>query len=1083
MADGYLNFDTRINTSGFANGLKNITAGLGNLKSGLLKIAAVAGTAFSAVKIMAFAKSAVESAAEINAANSQLTQTFGEMQGIAKKAIEDVAESSGIIKTRLNGVATSIYAFAKTSGMDSATALNMMSEALTIAADSAAYYDRSLEETSETLKSFLKGNFENDAALGLSCTETTRNTAANKLYSKSYIELSESQKQLVLLQMVKDANELSGAMGQAARESEGWENVLGNLKEQFRQFLAVIGQPVLNIAVSVVQKMTSALEILTEKARAAVDTMAELFGIESEKSAEISGNIAESTVNQNELTEAVKETEKAQEGSLAGFDKINIINSGKQDENSDISADSPHTPPIIPTVDETPVDNAIDELAEKFRRLLLPIKVAWEDNSPEFTANAEHAVNAVKSLISSIGESIAEVWENGSGEEFVSHIIGIFSNIFSTVGNLSDAMKNAWKENEVGQRIIQDIFNIFNDILQTVEDIAFSTSEWAKNVDFTPLLEAVDSLLKSLEPLTENIGEGLENFYNNVLLPLASWTIEDLIPTFLESLSKAIDGVNSAWKTAEPVVKEKLWNKFLKPIAKFTADTATKAIELLGDAIKKIGESITTEQVEALIDLAGGISALILAAKGYTFLQSLSTALAGLAPAVTGAIEALGASASLSLSTVFAGISAFIAGYSLTTALLDAFGLTEVLEKVGENIYDFFNETLPPIFSDLGSWLGGFFSDIFSADWNGIAEFFADIPEKVNNFFSEIWDGIKEIYEPVKEWFEEHFGDAWISVAGVFGGAVEYFDDIWNSIKNIFSIVGKWFKERFQNAWNNIQSVFDGLGTVFFKNRWNDIKSALSEVGDWFKEKFQAAFDNITWIFSDFSGFFSDKWDKIKSVYSETRDFFKEKFQSAWDSITEIFTNPAEFFNKVWDGIKGCFSHVSGWFRDTFSEAWEKVKNVFSSGGEIFNGITDGIFETFKSVVNSLIDGINWVISEPFNAINWALDGIRYIEIMDWYPFEWLPNISIPKIPKLAQGTVVPANYGEFMAILGDNKHETEVVSPISTIEKAVLNTMQKSGGNFPKEIVINTYLYPNSTYFHREVVKIVDDDKRRRGG
>ena len=67
-----------------------------------------------------------------------------------------------------------------------------MSEALTVAADSAAYYDRSLEETSETLKSFLKGNFENDAALGLSCTKTTRNTAANKLYGKSFTELSEA---------------------------------------------------------------------------------------------------------------------------------------------------------------------------------------------------------------------------------------------------------------------------------------------------------------------------------------------------------------------------------------------------------------------------------------------------------------------------------------------------------------------------------------------------------------------------------------------------------------------------------------------------------------------------------------------------------------------------------------------------------------------------------------------------------------------------------------------------------------------------------------------------------------------------
>ncbi|MCM1220526.1 MAG: hypothetical protein NC548_39170, partial [Lachnospiraceae bacterium] len=113
-ADGYLNFDTKINTSGFELGLKSITGGLDKLMSGLLKITAAVGAAFSVAKISEFVQSAIESSAEINAANSQLEQTFGEMQGAAEAAIESVAESSGIIKTRLNGVATSIYAFAKT---------------------------------------------------------------------------------------------------------------------------------------------------------------------------------------------------------------------------------------------------------------------------------------------------------------------------------------------------------------------------------------------------------------------------------------------------------------------------------------------------------------------------------------------------------------------------------------------------------------------------------------------------------------------------------------------------------------------------------------------------------------------------------------------------------------------------------------------------------------------------------------------------------------------------------------------------------------------------------------------------------
>lgn len=342
-----------------------------------------------------------------------------------------------------------------------------MSEALTVAADSAAYYDRSLEETSETLKSFLKGNFENDAALGLSCTETARNTAANKLYGKSFTELSEVQKQLVLLQMVKDANKLSGAIGQAARESEGWENVLGNLKEQWKQLLAVIGQPILSGAVSVVKKMTSAIEILTEKVHSAVGAITELFGIESTETSEIAGNISESTINQNELTEVVKETEKAQEGSLAAFDKINTISSGEQNENDDISGNSPN----MPVIDETKVESAIDELTEKLRKFLMPIKIAWEENSAEFIANAEYAANAIKSLFSSIGKSIVEVWMNGSGEKFIGNIIRLFGDVLRIIGDISNALKDAWDDGGRGETLIQSYFDRWNALWELIHTI------------------------------------------------------------------------------------------------------------------------------------------------------------------------------------------------------------------------------------------------------------------------------------------------------------------------------------------------------------------------------------------------------------------------------------------------------------------------------------------------------------------------------------------------------------------------------------------------------------------------------------
>lgn len=50
-------------------------------------------------------------------------------------------------------------------------------------------------------------------------------------------------------------------------------------------------------------------------------------------------------------------------------------------------------------------------------------------------------------------------------------------------------------------------------------------------------------------------------------------------------------------------------------------------------------------------------------------------------------------------------------------------------------------------------------------------------------------------------------------------------------------------------------------------------------------------------------------------------------------------------------------------------------------------------------------------------------------------------------IPQLATGTVVPPKAGNFLAMLGDNNKDYEVVSPLGTIKQAVLEALQESGG------------------------------------
>lgn len=276
--------DAADNASGDANDFSDSVDDAGEaslnfsdiLKAGILSDAIMSGFRKLLEGAKDFASGMIESAAQVQAENAQFEQTFSGFEATARSSLQAVADEAGITATRMQGSYTKIYAFAKTAGADSEEALGLAQRALEAAADSAAYYDRSIEDATEALQSFLKGNYANDAALGIAATETTRNTAANEKYAKSFQELSESQKVDVLLSMVEAGNKASGALGQAARESDSWENATGELKEAQRQLQAVLGDPVMKNTIPIIQKFTDKMNAAAKSGK--LDDLAEGIG-------------------------------------------------------------------------------------------------------------------------------------------------------------------------------------------------------------------------------------------------------------------------------------------------------------------------------------------------------------------------------------------------------------------------------------------------------------------------------------------------------------------------------------------------------------------------------------------------------------------------------------------------------------------------------------------------------------------------------------------------------------------------------------------------------------------------------------
>lgn len=178
-------------------------------------------------------------------------------------------------------------------------------------------------------------------------------------------------------------------------------------------------------------------------------------------------------------------------------------------------------------------------------------------------------------------------------------------------------------------------------------------------------------------------------------------------------------------------------------------------------------------------------------------------------------------------------------------------------------------------------------------------------------------------------------------------------------------------------------------------------------------------------------------WSFIKSPFLKAGKWFGDKFDGAYQKITGAFSGVSTFFTGVWSNIKGAFGNIVSWFRNKFSTAWEAVKKVFSTGGKVFTGIKDGILSGLKAVINGLISGINKVIKIPFDGINTALNKLKSISIVGQKPFGFLPTISVPQIPELANGAVIRGG-DPFMAVLGDQpKGQTNIEAPLDTIRRA----------------------------------------------
>ncbi|MFA9413275.1 hypothetical protein ACERC8_01310 [Streptococcus sp. E29BA] len=237
----------------------------GKITDTFKKMAGFLGTLFAGKAIFDFGKSVVEAAATAKAINAQFESVFGELEPMARQTVKKMSDEMGILPNRLNPMFSKLSAKYKGLGATTEEAMNLAARGTTLAADAAAFYDKSLEDTSSALNSFINGNYEGGEAIGLFANETQLAKWASDNLGVSWKDLDEKGKQIIRLQFAEAMQEASGAMGQASREADGYENVMGNLKQAWEDFKAVIGGPILAPVVAGLQLATGWINKLGDK--------------------------------------------------------------------------------------------------------------------------------------------------------------------------------------------------------------------------------------------------------------------------------------------------------------------------------------------------------------------------------------------------------------------------------------------------------------------------------------------------------------------------------------------------------------------------------------------------------------------------------------------------------------------------------------------------------------------------------------------------------------------------------------------------------------------------------------------------
>ena len=335
-----------------------------------------------------------------------------------------------------------------------------------------------------------------------------------------------------------------------------------------------------------------------------------------------------------------------------------------------------------------------------------------------------------------------------------------------------------------------DIGSMFEDtpIDGIFAKIKAKLDELVNSLDFGPLVKAWERLKEAVKGFADVVTDYLAWAWDNILVPLAHWVIEEAAPRLVTLLATAFEFLTAALEALKPVFQW-VWDNVLKPLADFIGDTFLAFLDELIDLFEDLtallnGKMSFSEFIDQLdgiqVAILGIITALGVSGLIGMFGSVVSFITGSVIPALTGIWGAI--------TSVTGGVSLLAAGIALLVIGLINFCMTGEMSTGTFYMIEAGIMAVGVALSILtGSWIPLAIAAVVAAVV-AIVTHFDKIKEAIQNFFQLFKNAIHDGKLTIMD-FANTFINAVMSIVSPILYVINCIASLINWIRNLLSAI------------------------------------------------------------------------------------------------------------------------------------------------------------------------------------------------------------------------------------------------------------------------------------------------------